>query len=79
MAKMTKLEIAEALMKASIREREESNHTDFKRRGFLLNTQLYNAACAYAQFVDSKASGDYELAMKFSDNLEQAADAFAHR
>ena len=44
-----------------------------------LGAQLYNAACAYALWQDSTASGDYDMAMAFSNNLEEAADAWAQR
>lgn len=44
-----------------------------------LGVQLYNAACAYALWQDSTASGDYDMAMAFSNNLEEAADAWAQR
>ena len=72
--------IARKLMEVSIRERAEALPLPRSiKRDQLLTTQLYNAASAYAVWQNSNGSGNWDLALEFSNNLEAAADAYALR
>ena len=76
------LEVATALKKRSETQRAEAEallRPVRTPREDKLRGQLYHAASAYQFFMDSSASGDLNLAMAFSDNLEAAADAWAAR
>lgn len=50
-----------------------------EQRSFNLSTQLYHAANAFSLWQDSHLSSDYDLMIEFTDNLEQAAIAYAEQ
>lgn len=74
---MTELETALALLKASEQDRKVAQTTANRdERQLKAATQLYNAASAYAALQDISGSGDWDMALKFSNNLEEAARYF---
>lgn len=78
MTKTEKLEVALALKRRCEEDRTAGlampTGTD---RSHKLGVQLYNAATAFALWQDSNASGDFDQMQDFTNNLEEAALAFA--
>jgi len=74
-----KLKTAWGLLRASEQDRKTAQTTaDRKLRLQKSVTQLYNAASAFGMWQDCDSSGNWDLAMKFSNNLEEAARYFAY-
>lgn len=78
MKKTEKLEVALVLKRRSEEDRTAGLAlpvgTD---RSHKLSTQLYNAATAFGLWQDSNGSGDFDQMLDFTNNLEEAAMAFA--
>jgi hypothetical protein len=72
-AKDEKLEAATALKLASQRLRTKNADSP------AVYSQLYNAACAFTFWQESRSVGDFDLMVDFANNLEEAAVFFAKR
>lgn len=80
MSKMKKYEVAKALkLKSEEARRSGLAKPDGEQRSHLLHTQLYHAATAFQLWSDSDKGGDLDAMNEFTNNLEEAADAFAQR
>lgn len=80
MNKAKKLEVALSLKLRCEQDREAALGMRVSPgRDHKLMTQLYNAATAFALWQDSIASGDYDQMQDFTNNLEEAALAFAQK
>lgn len=78
MSKNDKLVVALALKRRSLEDRNTGlSLAAGPERSHKLSTQLYNSATAFGLWQESNASGDFDQMQDFTNNLEEAALAFA--